>query len=170
MKLISLALIIMLGFSSVTKAECNLADARSGKSQVPVFVVTTTPEGFTQLKQVADSTKDFIKALKDKKGLCITDKRTEALVILEVLGRGKAQMTNTWFGPGRDVTVAVKLNAGKFETTIEESAAGGTVMAGGAWKKAAGKIAKRVEQWVQENREKLMKMEDNHTEEKSEDP
>lgn len=136
-------------------ADCNREATRDGQSPVPVFVVTTSPEGFTQTKQVADSTRDLVKSLKGKNGICLAEKREDALVAVEVLGREKAQQTATWAGTGRDVTVAAKLTAGTFETVISESAAGGTVMAGGAWGKAAGKVAKRIEEWVRDNRAKL---------------
>jgi hypothetical protein len=45
-------------------ADCNPQSAQGGHAPVPVFVVTTSPEGFTATKQVADSTKDLIKSLK----------------------------------------------------------------------------------------------------------
>jgi hypothetical protein len=136
-------------------ADCNRQVARDGQSPVPVFVVTTSPEGFTQTKQLADSTRDLVKSLKGKKGICLAEKREDALVTVEVLGREKAQQTATWSGTGRDVTVSARLTAGTFETVISESAAGGAVMAGGAWGKAAGKVAKRIEEWVRDNRAKL---------------
>jgi hypothetical protein len=77
--------------------------------------------------------------------------------VVEVLGREKAQVTASWLGKSRDVTVAAKLTAGTYETVISESAAGGTIMAGGAWSKAAGKVAKRIAEWAQENRVQLTK-------------
>jgi hypothetical protein len=138
-------------------ADCNLQSAQDGHSPVPVFVVTTSPEGFTATKQVADSTKDLIKSLKGRQGICLTEKREDALVVVEVLGREKAQVTASWLGTSRDVTVAAKLTAGTYETVISESAAGGTIMAGGAWGKAAGKLAKRIAEWAQDNRAQLTK-------------
>jgi hypothetical protein len=137
-------------------AECSKELARDGRSPVPVFVVTTSAEGFTQTKQTADSTEDLIKSLKDKKGICLTRNRDDAIVVVEVLGREKAQVTATWAGTGRDVTVAAKIMVGTFEAVLSESAAGGTLMAGGAWSKAAGKVAKRIEEWVRDNRAKLI--------------
>jgi hypothetical protein len=148
--------LFVVAIAGNVSAECTRKAAQDGHSPVPVFVVTTSPEGFTQPKQVADSTRDLIKSLKGKKGVCLADKREDAPVVLEVLGREKAQQTATAFGTGRDVTVAAKLTAGTFETVISESAAGGTLMAGGAWGKAAGKVAARVEEWVRDNRAKLV--------------
>jgi len=148
--------LLIANFVSAEKVAINCSPATvANNAPIPVFVVTTTPEGFTPVKNVADSTKDLIKSLNGKKGLCLTDQRDRALVVLEVLGREKSQMTATWAGTGRDVTVAVKLTAGTYETTISESAAGGTLMSGGAWGKAAGKVAKRVDEWVRQNREQL---------------
>lgn len=151
----SLAAVFLSTMAVNAWADCTPEAARDGHSPVPVFVVTTSAEGFTQTKQVADSTRDLIKSLKDKKGLCLTEKRDDALVVVEILGREKAQQTASWLGNSRDVTVSAKLTAGTFETVISESAAGGTVMAGGAWGKAAGKVAKRVEEWIRDNRAKL---------------
>jgi hypothetical protein len=123
---------------------------------IPIFVATTDESGITSPdKDVRDSTKDLISSLKDKHGVCLTENREQAIVILEVLGREKAQATQSWLGRSRDCTVAVKVSYGEHETTISQSAAGGTISSGGAWKKAAGKVAKRIEEWVAENRTKL---------------
>ena len=146
---------ILAAFAADSRAACDLQTAKDGHSPVPVFVVTTSAEGFTPTKQVADSTKDLIKKLQGQKTLCLVDKRENAMVVVEILGRERAQMTATGFGLGRDVTVSAKLTAGTFETVFSESAAGGTVMAGGAWGKAAGKVAKRVAEWIQANRAQL---------------
>lgn len=147
--------LVLVAITANAWADCNQQSAQDGHSPVPIFVVTTSPEGFTQAKQVKDSTKDIIGSLKGKKGICLTERREDALVVVEVLGREKAQVTASVFGSGRDVTVAAKLTAGTFETVISESALGGTLMAGGAWGKAAGKVAKRIAEWVQENKEQL---------------
>jgi len=49
----------------------------------------------------------------------------------------------------------VKFQYKDFETEMSGSAQGGTLSSGGAWGRAAGKVAKQVEQWVKANREKL---------------
>src|SRR5258708_1255786 len=121
-----------------------------------IFVATTDESGITSPdKDVRDSTRDLISSLKDKHGVCLTADREQAIVILQVLGREKAQATESWLGRSRDCTVAVKVTYGEHETTISQSAAGGTISSAGAWKKAAGKVAKRIEEWVAENRTKL---------------
>jgi hypothetical protein len=71
------------------------------------------------------------------------------------MSREKAQETATGFGVGRDCTVRVKFIFKDSETEMSGSAAGGTLASGGAWSKAAGKVAKQVEEWVSTNRAKL---------------
>lgn len=56
-------------------ADCSKELARSRQSGIPVFVVTESAEGFTQPKQTADSTKDLIRSLKGKGGICLAENR-----------------------------------------------------------------------------------------------
>jgi hypothetical protein len=129
-------------------------------SRIPVFVKAKTDEGFTPERQVADSTKDLIDHLKDQKKVCLIENQSDAKIVLQVLGRQKANVTMTWAGSGRDCTVAAKMTVGTYETIIEQSAAGGTMMSGGAWGKAAGKVAKKVEQFIDDNYDKLKQTQD----------
>lgn len=149
---VALVCLLVMTVAGNSWADCSKELARSRQSGIPVFVVTESAEGFTQPKQTADSTKDLMKSLKGKGGICLAENRDDAMIVLEVLGREKVQVAASWFGTGRDVTVAVKMTVGSFETILSESAAGGTLMAGGAWSKAAGKIAKRIEEWVRDDR------------------
>jgi hypothetical protein len=150
--LFAIVVVAVLGFSMPT-----VAGAKDNEGPcVPVYVVTTTEGGFTNPnKDVANSTKDLINSLKGKKALCVVDKKEGAAIVLEVLGREKAQMTASWAGSARDCTVAVKFTFGDFETTLTASAQGGTISSGGAWSKAAGKVASQVEDWVKANRDKI---------------
>jgi hypothetical protein len=75
--------------------------------------------------------------------------------VLVVMSRDKAQVTASYLGVSRDCTVRVKFIFKDSETEMSASAAGGTLSSGGAWGKAAGKVAKQVEEWVIANRSKL---------------
>jgi hypothetical protein len=83
------------------------------------------------------------------------DTRDRAAIVLIVQGREKAQLTVSAFGPGRDCAVRVKCQFKDMETEMSGSAMGGTLSSGGAWGKAAGKVAKQVRDWIRENRDKL---------------
>jgi hypothetical protein len=124
---------------------------------VPVFVTSSGAQGgFTDPnKGNQDSMKNLTSSLKDKKAVCVVSEREKARIVLEVMSREKAQATYGPLGPARDCTVRVKFILGDFETEMSASAAGGTMASGGAWSKAAGKVAKQVEEWVIANREKL---------------
>jgi outer membrane murein-binding lipoprotein Lpp len=51
--------------------------------------------------------------------------------------------------------IHVTFQAGTVQTELTASAQGGTMMSGGAWSKAAGKIAKQVKEWISANRAQL---------------
>lgn len=151
---------VALGFIGLLLAVLSFAGEKSQAvsscgSRIPVFVKTKTEEGFTPERQVADSTKDLIDHLKDQKKVCLVDDQVIAQIVLEVLGRQKANATASWVGTSRDCTVAAKMTVGTYETVIEQSTAGGTLMSGGAWGKAAGKVAKKIEQFIDDNYDKL---------------
>jgi hypothetical protein len=55
----------------------------------------------------------------------------------------------------RDCTVRVKFIFHDAETEMAGSAQGGTLGSGGAWTKAAKKVAKQVDEWVVANKAKL---------------
>jgi hypothetical protein len=51
--------------------------------------------------------------------------------------------------------VRVTFSYNGHETEMSASAQGGTLSSGGAWSKAAGKVAKQVEEWVKANAARL---------------
>ena len=124
---------------------------------VPVYVTSAGARGgFTDpSKGSQDSMKDLRGAIADKRSLCLVEDREKARIVLEVQSRETAQMTASPIGRMRDRTVQVKFIFGDFETEMSGSAMGGSIGSGGAWKKASGKIAKQVEQWVVANRAKI---------------
>jgi hypothetical protein len=81
----------------------------------------------------------------------LVDKHEDAQIVLTVLGRDAAQATAGAFGAARDRMMKVRFEAGSLDTEMTASAQGGVLASGGAWGKAAGKIAKQVEDWVKEN-------------------
>jgi len=130
----------------------------SAQTLVPVFVTSAGAQsGFTDPnKQNVDTVKDLRDDLRGKKGIRVVDARDEAGIVLTVLSRDKAGLTAGMFGgAARDVNLHVKFAFKEFETEMTASAQGGTLGSGGAWGRAAGKIAKQVEEWVKANRQKL---------------
>jgi hypothetical protein len=122
-----------------------------------VFVTSVgAADGFTDPnKDNQDTMKDLRSSLKGRSGIVLTERREDALIVLVVQNREKAQLTAGVFGAQRDCTVRVKFVYKSTETELSGSAAGGTLSSGGAWSKAAGKVAKQVEEWVAANKEKL---------------
>ena len=122
---------------------------------VPVFVTSVgAVNGFTDpSKDNQDTMKDLRDAIKDdhKKTLVLASKREDAAIVLVVMSREKAQVTAGFFGASRDCTVRIKFIFRESETEMSASAQGGTLSSGGAWSKAAGKVAKQVDEWVVAN-------------------
>jgi hypothetical protein len=137
--------------------------AAAQSKSVPVFVTSAgAANGFTDPnKDNQDTMKDLRDSLKGRKGIVLTDRREDAGIVLVVQSREKAQLTASPLGgilgggPSRDCTVRVKFIYKDTETEMSGSANGGALMSGGAWSKAAGKVAKQVEQWIDANRTKL---------------
>ena len=132
--------------------------AQQKTDRIAVFVTSVGAlKGFTDpSKENRDSVKDLRDDLKDKKNLVLVETREAARIVLVVMGREKAQVTVGLFGdPARDVILRVQFIAGKMETELTASAQGGTLSSGGAWGRAAGKIADQVDDWAKENRTRL---------------
>jgi hypothetical protein len=131
----------------------------AAQKQTPVRVFITSvgaANGFTDPnKDNQDTMKDLRDSLKGRKAVVVTDKRDQATIVLVVMSREKAQVTATAFGAARDCTVRVKFIFRDSETEMSGSAAGGTLTSGGAWSKAAGKVAKQVEEWLIANRAQI---------------
>lgn len=126
---------------------------------VPVFVTSAgAANGLSDPnKDNQDSVKDLRNSLKGKKGLTLVESAEDATLVLTVHNRGRSQYTASVFGPGRDVSLNVTLTYKGNESLLSATALGGTGITGGAWKKAAGKIAEQVETWAKTNREALAK-------------
>jgi hypothetical protein len=76
--------------------------------------------------------------------------------VLTVQDRRTSDLTAGLFGgAARDRMIHVTFQAGTMQTELTASAQGGTMMSGGAWSKAAGKIAKQVKEWIAANRASL---------------
>jgi hypothetical protein len=140
--------------SAVSRAATHLT--RDGR--VKVFVTSAgTADGFTDPnKGNRDTVKDLQDSIKDRRSLALAESRDDAAIVLQVMGRETAQVTAGFFGdPARDRIVRVLFQFGDFQTEMTASAQGGTLASGGAWGKAAGKIAKQVDEWVRANSSKL---------------
>jgi hypothetical protein len=138
------------------------------RAEGPVAVYLTTAaskEGFTDPdKSRQDSLKDLSEALGKKKSVRLVPTREEAVMVLEVLGRGVREDSGSFskaFGGKNEVkNVRAKLTVGDFSAELSGESAGGGFGGGpgrGAWKKAAYKLADQVEKWVQENQAQLQK-------------
>ena len=107
-------------------------------------------------KDNRDTVKDLQNALEDQKDVHLVASRDEAMLVLVVQSRERAQATFSMFGgAARDVGVRVKLLWKDNEAELTGTAQGGTLSTGGAWKRAAGKVAKQINEWVKANREHL---------------
>jgi hypothetical protein len=96
-------------------------------------------------------------AIKDRKYLKLVDSREDAQITLVVMGRSTAGVTAGFMGTAaRDRSIVVKfICCDSVETEMSASAQGGTIGSGGSWGKAAGKISKQVDEWVDANRARL---------------
>jgi hypothetical protein len=131
-------------------------------AQVPPVSVYVTSVGAVQgltdpSKDNRDTVKDLRESLADyKKELVLVDTPEAAQIILIVQSRQTSDVTAGFLGdPARDRTIRVTFKAGAIETGLQASAQGGTLGSGGAWSKAAAKIAKQVREWVMTNRVQL---------------
>lgn len=138
----------------------------SAQPPVSVYVTTAaTKDGFTDPdKAKQDSMKDLLEALGKKKNIHLTAAREEAVIVLEVIGRGVREDSGTYtkvFGGKNEVKkLQAKLSVGGFSAELSGESAGGGMSGGparGAWKKAAYKLADQVEKWVKENQAQLQK-------------
>lgn len=125
----------------------------SAETAVPVFVTSIGASGgmTDPNKENQDTVRDLQRAIQDRKGLTLVDARDAARLVIVVQNREKAQITAGVFGAARDCTVRVTLIYQGHESEMAASAQGGTLASGGAWKKAAGKVASQLEQWVAAN-------------------
>lgn len=155
----------MLWASALTLSATSLF---AGVPVVPVNVFLSTgaaSSGFTDPdKARGDSTKDLTEALNKKKSINMVATKEEAVIVLEVLGRGVREDSGGYskaFGGKNEVKmVRVKLTVGEFSSELSGESAGGGMSGGpgrGAWTKAAYKVADQVDKWVLANQDQLQK-------------
>jgi hypothetical protein len=151
-----------LAFVGLTAVLMLRADTALGQQlePIPVFVTSIgAVNGMTDpSKDNLDTVRDLKGDLKDyKKEVRLVESAEDAVIVLTVIGRETAQVTAGFLGdPARDRIIRVKFEVGDMQTEMTASAQGGTLGSGGAWGKAAGKIAKQVREWITANRGKLV--------------
>lgn len=132
---------------------------------VPLAVVVKTSQFEDQAqKDRLDSARD-LKAYLSKKTVRLVEAPEEAVVIVEVLGRGiEAQDTKSLqrSASGRveqrsnkDKVLLVKLSVGDYSTEIEGRSADGEYVVTTTWSQAAILASQAIEKWVKTNRAKL---------------
>jgi hypothetical protein len=135
-------------------------------AQAPILVFVTsagTANGFTDpSKDNRDTVKDLRESLsKFKADVRLVETRDEAQIVLTVQDREFGQARGglaIGSAESRDYKIRVKFQAGAQETELVAVAASDPQLApftGGAWSKAAGKIAKQVREWAIANRAQL---------------
>lgn len=138
----------------VAVALCLIAVPAIAQSKVPVYVTSAGAQnGMTDpSKDNRDTVKDLREAIADRKSLTVAQDRDSAAIVLIVMGRETQGVTAGFLGnPARDRSIRVQFHYGDVQTEMSASAQGGTLGSGGSWGKAAGKIAKQVDQWVAKN-------------------
>jgi hypothetical protein len=141
-------------------ASTTLAAQRPSPPKVPIPVYVTSVgavDGMTDpSKDNLDTVRDLKNSLSDhRREVRLVDKGDEASIVLTVQNRDTEGVTASAFGSGRDRTIRVAFKAGGIDTMLTASAMGGTLSSGGAWKKAAGKVADQVRDWIRANHDKL---------------
>ena len=134
--------------------------SEQARDRIPVFVKTgVTAGGFTDpSKDRQDSMKDLVKKLKDSKSVRLVNSEEEAILMLEVLDRETKRESNlntALFGSRQNKSyLAVRLTAGEYSAEFTgESGSKGVLTGYGA---AAGKVVKQLEDWVKDNRDRLL--------------
>lgn len=139
---------------------CLLFSAVASAQPVPTFVTSAgTSSGFTDpSKDNADTLKDLVGHLKGKKALKLVASREDARVVIVVLNRelSSGGHGGLYTGNARDVIVRIKLLVDGVEADMSASAEKAQIGSGGAWSRAAKKLANQVEDWVSANHAKLM--------------
>lgn len=138
---------------------CLVLPSAASAQAIPFFVTTAgAVDGFTDPnKDNADTLKDLIDHLKNRKALKLVAKREEARVVVVVMNRelSSGGHGGLFAGNARDVVVRVKLLVDGVEADMSASAEKATIGSGGAWGRAAKKLAGQIEAWVKANHAKL---------------
>jgi uncharacterized membrane protein len=141
--------------------------AAYAQTPVPVAVIVQTSQFEDQAqKDRLDSARDLKVYLSGKKKtLRLVETPTEAVVTIEVLGRGvQTQDTKSLerSASGRieqrsdkDKVLRVKLSVGDYSTEIEGRSADGEYVITTTWSQAAILASQAIEKWIKTNRAKL---------------
>ena len=139
----------------------------AAQTPVPVAVIVQTSQFEDQAqKDRLDSARDLKVYLRDKKKtLRLVETPAEAVVVIEVLGRGiQTQDTKSLerSASGRveqradkDKVLRVKLSVGEYSTEIEGRSADGEYVITTTWTQAAILAAIKIDTWIKTNRAKL---------------
>ncbi len=125
------------------------------------FYVTSAgaTNGFTDPnKDNRDTVEDLVKKLKGKKMVSVVQSQEEAKVVVVVMNRelSSGGHGGLWTANARDVTVRIKLLVDGVEADMSASSEKAQIGSGGAWGRAASKLANQIEDWVKANRARLM--------------
>lgn len=139
---------------------CLLFSSVAWAQPIPFFVTSAgAANGFTDpSKDNADTLKDLTDQLKNKKTLKLVPSREGARVVVVVMNRevGSGGHGGLFAGNARDVTVRIKLIVDGAEADMSASAEKATIGSGGAWGRAAKKLANQIDDWVKANHAKLI--------------
>lgn len=144
---------------------CPVAAAAQEPVHVAVIVQTSQFEDQAQ-KDRLDTAKDLKQSLTSKKKtLRLVESPAEAVVIIEVLGRGEQASGDAKLQRGalggveqtryKDKVVRVKLSVGDYSTEIEGRNADGEHVIRTTWGLAAVDAAGQIDKWIKTNRAKL---------------
>jgi hypothetical protein len=144
------------------------AMASDDAAPVPMHIVTPTAEFVDEALQARiDSTKDLQKLRWDKKLVRLVDTPGEAVVIIEVVGRGagttderkvtRDALTGQLQSKGRGLkALTLKLTAGDYSTEIVgQRVEDSTLGIPPSWTQVALDVHGRVEKWIKTNRAQL---------------
>jgi hypothetical protein len=139
------------------------AAAATQAAAIPVAVYVTSAGATASMSDPnqdnRDTVKDLREALQEKRATTVVrlvDRREEAVMVLVVENREQGQVDVRRY---RELVVRVTLHwtdgDGAHTAALSGTGTGGVMGTGGAWKRAAGQVAKQVTAWVTENRARL---------------
>jgi len=139
------------------------AFAREATQDITVFVSAATDASGFVSPDATDSAKDLSDALRKKKGLRLVDRKERADVWIRIDrrftrnrdsgGRLEVDVDNATATirqrPVEEGVLVATLSVGDYSTEV-------TAAAAWTWKSIAGQLAKAVERWINENRERVL--------------
>lgn len=121
--------------------------AAFAETRIPVFVRgAAAKDGWTDPSgERADSAKDLARHISaaDRKWIQLAGTEPEARVVIEVVGRRKEFRT---------LVLDVRVTAGDYTTEMSTS----SDVSLGSWRDCALKVAKKIDQWANANRERIL--------------